>query len=481
MAKKHRVSQFYNLKKSQPVLDFVDVDMSTDTKVFLSPRALSMLGSEWGDACAYNIRHFFELVLDHIKNGRNQTALELLEALKEPNETHLGLSSGRSRGRTLGEGSARDVWVALSNSAAAKSGLLEDLEDTILLVPGIGVDIISDITTILIREQLIEYTQYICTKEGIPLVDGVDSGPIWDTRKSRWISKLVSLPVNKFGKLLLVPKVIVRRQPLYDLNEYFRHYLLTHVQEKEKKAGSALVYLLKDGTEKVNKSDIIERDGGKKEDIINQTVSDSMPFAKYKAEKAQEPFLPLDHDDLADVEKSDLPDWDQLMADVLNVAAGQASAQAYEKAVENLFTALFYSDLTNPSSQHNIHEGRQRIDIKYTNMAVGGFFRWVATHYPVPNVFVECKNYTRDIANEELAQILLRFSPSRGRLGLIVSRNFTNKNLFLERCRDTSKDNRGFVIALDDNDLIELVEFRKTNENWRDWDLFKSRFDFLIE
>jgi hypothetical protein len=79
----------------------------------------------------------------------------LLRALREPNETHLGLSKGRSRGHALGNESAHDVWSALSRSEAAKSGLLKDLEDTVLMIEGISVDIVSDMTTNIIRGPLI--------------------------------------------------------------------------------------------------------------------------------------------------------------------------------------------------------------------------------------------------------------------------------------------------------------------------------------
>lgn len=78
-----------------------------------------------------------------------------MRVLREPNETHLGLSAGRSKGRALGTELARDVWKALSQSEAAKSGLLRDLEDTILMVEGISVDIVSDMTTNIIRGPLI--------------------------------------------------------------------------------------------------------------------------------------------------------------------------------------------------------------------------------------------------------------------------------------------------------------------------------------
>lgn len=218
-----RVSTIFRLKRSQATLDFVDVDVERDTRVFVSPRALALMHTDWGDGCVSLIQNFFETVLQLIKDGKNDEAEALLKELREPNETHLGMSRGRSRGRALGNDSAHDVWAALSQSAAAKSGLIQDLEDTVLLILGISVDIVSDITTNIIRGPLIEYTQEQAKQIGIPLTQGVPSGPMWHPGRGEWINQFVELPMTITGKLLLVPKAIVRRTSLYDVQYFYRH------------------------------------------------------------------------------------------------------------------------------------------------------------------------------------------------------------------------------------------------------------------
>lgn len=476
-----RVSTLFKLKRIQATLDFVDVDVSKDTKVFVSPRALTLMHTDWGDGCVSLVQNFFETVLQSIKEGDHAGAEALLRELREPNETHLGMSRAKSRGRALGDGSAHDVWGALSRSAAAKSGLVQDLEDTVLLIHRVGVDIVSDITTNIIRGPLIDYTQEQCRQLGIPLTEGVPSGPMWHPGHREWITQFVELPMTPTGKLLLVPKAIVRRTSLYDMQEYYRHFMLEHMQREELRAGSALISMLKKGP-KVHKSTLIREYGGDKQAIIDQTSKYPSVLDEYRREKGQAPFLPLTHEDLENVEGQPPVDWDSLLEAVTSLPTGIDHASAYEKAIEALLTALFYPDLVHPIYQSSIHDGRKRIDIKYTNMAGAGFFAWLAKHYVAPQIFIECKNYGGEIANPELDQISGRFGRSRGEIGIIICRRFKDKRRFEARCRDTALDGRGYVVALDDEDIIKLVKERKANDEmeFRKLPLIRNRFDSLI-
>ena len=222
-----RVSEYYQLNRKQPALDFIDVDINTDTRLFIDPSALLYLKNDFGNNCVYLVQNFFQTVLSQIHAGNNQRAIELLRVCKEPNETHLGLSSGVSRGTALGDKSSVDVWHALTNSEAITTGLIQDLEDTILLIPGLSEDRISDITTNIIRSELIRYTQDICAVLNIP-TEEIASGPLWDTEREKWYSKYTELPYPEEERLLLVPKCIVRTSMHFDVSSYYRYSILEY-------------------------------------------------------------------------------------------------------------------------------------------------------------------------------------------------------------------------------------------------------------
>jgi hypothetical protein len=472
-----RVSEYFRLNRHQGELDFVDVDIRGDTPVYVDPRALRLLTTDWGQECISLVQHFFRTVLAAIRAGDDVRAQRLLSGLHEPNETHLGLSTDHARGSGLGTGLAVDVWQALSETDAAVTGLLQDLEDTALLVPGIDRDRISDIATNIIREPLIRYTQDACEHYGIPLREGVDSGALWDQQQATWTSRHVRLPVTNEGKLLLVPKAIVRKVLDYDRSEYLNHYLLTTLQDVELSAGSELVQLLKNGSRRVTKKSLKEKYGTDKGSIARLTREHPEALENYRADKRRRFKEPLTHEDFFVEGLGDAPELPTLLQAVTEIDAGRDAATEYHRAIENFLTALFYPNLTSPQIEYPIHDGRKVIDISYANVATRGFFGWLAKHYPCAMIFIECKNYSSDPANPELDQIAGRFSPRRGQVGLLICRSIDDKERMAARCRDTANDGRGYVIALDDDDLRELLgQYQATGE----LTLLRERFDALI-
>ena len=176
-----------------------------------------------------------------------------------------------------------------------------------------------------------------------------------------------------------------------------------------------------------------------------------------------------------------LPDLDRLLNDVLITPIGTDHATEYQRKIEKLLSALFSEDLAFPELEQRIHDGRKRIDITYTNVAAEGFFKWVGDHAPAHYVFIECKNYSRDIANPELDQIAGRFSPRRGKFGIIICRKLDNKDLFIQRCRDTADDDRGFIVPLDDDDLRTIVEQIQDEQRVAgDYPYLRERYNRLV-
>ena len=124
-----RFSRHFGLNQSQAQLDFVDVDVTRDARLFVDPYAIEIKENEFSEACADQIRTFFDEVLIALRKNNLSRAQHLTAYLSEPRETYLGFSADRPQGRGLGRFQADQILLALQRSRAFKTGLLTDLAE----------------------------------------------------------------------------------------------------------------------------------------------------------------------------------------------------------------------------------------------------------------------------------------------------------------------------------------------------------------
>jgi hypothetical protein len=460
-----RVSSCFNLSKTQPELDFVDVDVETDNFLFVDPFAISQRPDPWSREAHQMIIDFFQRVVDLVRANDRSTALEALAYLHEPNETRLGYSRAAPQGAGIGLMQADDLLEALSRSTAVQTGSLNSLEECELMVEGIGRDKISDLATNIIRGKLANYTKEQCNLHGIP-TQKLPLPPHYNARAHLWRSDYFDLPLADGRPLVLVPKLIARYNFAYNHPSFYRHYVLNFLQTEHLSAGSSLVRTLKNGRRRVTKKDL--------EEVYPCTKENIAAFAR------QHPEVLADYRrNLAKIERQDLamePDEAQeralagaLIDAMTRIGTGSTQASAYHNLMVGVLEFLFFPHLVTPVKEQEIHQGRKRIDIAMNNSATSGIFEALHAIRKVfcPYVFIECKNYRNEIANPEMDQIAGRFSTNRGQFGIVCCRNFENRNLFVERCRDTYKDGRGLVIGISDIEISLLLHHIANGERRR--------------
>lgn len=456
-----RFSEIFGIGLEQPQLDFVDITPDADTPLFIDPFAISLKGDAWSELCHQHISHFFQTALDHIRAGRDAQARAMLNGLSEPNETCLGLSQGAPAGRGVAGKQAFDLHESLAASQAAQTGLLEELAECDLFVPGIGSDKISDITTNIIRRPLIEYTQLQCALHGIILGGNYPSGRYWDMDAETWRQSYVRLPVVAQKRLILVPKYTVRRKMALNSQEFYSHHILNFIQEEALQRGSPLVRVLANGERRPpSKKALKERFPFSKEFVTRFSEANPDVLERYKRFYAELEGArgPLRHEDFD--EDFDEAVFASALAETLPaIASGNADANRYHRFIMGALEFIFWPNLIYPVKEHEIHERRKRIDVVYTNAAQNGFFWRAHTAHNIASrlIMVECKNYSKDPANPEVDQLAGRFSVNRGQLGMLIYRTVNDYDRLCARCRDTAQDGRGFMLALGDQEVIEFL------------------------
>lgn len=238
--------------------------------------------------------------------------------------------------------------------------------------------------------------------------------------------------------------------------------MIEFLRHEYQHAGSGLGRVLKSGAIKSTKKEVKERHPFVKDDLADFVRNHPEILETYKDIKGAKG--PLEQSDIE-------ANFDEgafaaaLRRELARIPSGNADASRYHAIIMGICTFLFYPHLIYPVKEHEIYEGRKRIDIKYTNTASDGFFYRVAVSSQIRalSVFIECKNYTKELNNPELDQMSGRFGHQRGYFGIITCRSMDNRDRIVSRCRDTVNDGRGYIIFFEDRDFDKLLSFVENN------------------
>ncbi len=463
MIASNRFSDYFSLGKTQAELDFVDVPVDTDLALFCDPFAFVVEKAPWFQECNALVYDFFSRLVGHVRSGHRDEAMRLLAHIGEANDAHFGFSRGRSAGLGIGRLKAEQLYERLEQSHAVKTGKLYDLSDCDLFIPGIGPDNISDMTINLIRDKLLEYTSVQCHQLGIPIRQ-VQGGYCWDASLETWVNRYAELPVAHGNRVILVPKAAVRYRLAIEHREYYQHYVLDYLQAEHLQAGSSLVELLKDGRRRVTKRSLKEEYPLDK-DFLSE-FSDANPgvLDRYK-ENALASSLALTDEFIEEAQRERKPvDIQSIIDGLCTIPGGMDDASRYHRAVIGALEAVFYPQLRNLVVEQEINEGRKRIDIVADNAQTKGFFGELNDLHRIfcPYILIECKNYTRDIGNPELDQLTGRFSRKRSQFGILVCRSIHDREWAVKSAQDVLSDGRGCIVVLEDTDVIQMLEYRKS-------------------
>ncbi|WP_281986500.1 hypothetical protein [Aquimarina aggregata] len=204
------ISEYYRLGSRQPSLDFVDIKLNTDNLLFIDPRLIENADDDIAKQMQIRIEAFWGELIKRVKSKDVKKIYSLLSGLSEPNETRLGYAFSKPRGNSVAEKLKPKIVDAIRRNKAVRTGVLSHFADVELFIEDIGSDRISDITTKIIKEVLIEYTQQQSRLHKNILLKEVVQDDIFDYKELKWVKKKVKLPVYDNKPILFVPKNIVR-------------------------------------------------------------------------------------------------------------------------------------------------------------------------------------------------------------------------------------------------------------------------------
>ena len=340
-----KISQIFNLQKSQSELDFVDIDTDLDTPLFLDPYLLSKRTDPWSMEAIKTLRSFFNELITHIRAGNDTQGKGMFKHLGEPNSTCLGLSKKKPQGKGVGDLDTIKIYESIKSSKAIESGLIQDIEDNVLFVDNFGKDKLSDMTTNIITKSLMEYTINQCVLHGITLTDGIESDYYWNRSSKKWETSCGKMLIIDGRKIMLVPKGIVSFSKVYTTEKYYNHFILNFLQNEELSMASALVEHRVSGESFVTKKRLKIKYPCSKELLRSKTQEHPEILAEFKRS--------LQVSSLDNVEIDEGIDMDSVVNGLINlleqIPLGVDNQKRYLSIISGILEVLFYPYLINPS------------------------------------------------------------------------------------------------------------------------------------
>jgi hypothetical protein len=292
----------FKIKRTDTV-EFVDIPVDEeDLLAFICPFLIERDKSEKLILKVSNrLKNFLqELNSTYIKTNDFKKGIPFLNHLHEPNEYHLGYSSS-NKGKAVSRSRAEDIFNALRNNRFAKKGfsITNEAHNVLLLVDGIGQDIMSDIIANVCRDLFADFTSNICHKYSIKTY------PInieyYNDKSNRWEKKSANLPVNNTHIILIPDKLLAGKRAYASNYNWFisSNYISKEIlNQKETPKNRIMVQEMKDGTRKAIIKEIYKQYKKPKKDLIDFVLKYSKSLDEF-LEYAKTHYPELKFDDIS--------------------------------------------------------------------------------------------------------------------------------------------------------------------------------------
>lgn len=224
-------------------IDFVDINLDTDTKLYIDPTLIEGLPIPWCIETKKVLIDFFDRAFEYCKTKNYSGLYDLVAFGKEPNETKLGLSIEQSCGKGSKPDSLYKIFRSVMDKCLIEKGIVEKPSELCIFVHNFAEDRMSDLVTNIIREQLYKFTIQQCKELGFPLsTEQFNLGQYWDISLRRWQPLLGSALILEGRSILLVPKIIVRRKFIISVSQYIQKHVLSYRQSFHLERKTELVH-----------------------------------------------------------------------------------------------------------------------------------------------------------------------------------------------------------------------------------------------
>lgn len=202
--------------------DWFDINVEMDSPLYVDPFLVFDDTDPHWTAAHDEIIDFFDAALSLLRRADgHRESMHWVKAQRfllfpEPKEFALGLSMGHPEGAGIGTDLAREMVEGLEFFRERGRGSDDRLLAMMaVLVPGMGVDRISDMVCNILKDRFISYTQGICQAFAVPVQEFTIANAAWTSSGCRWQTGKEMLPPSPVfnGAVLLTPQRFLKDIP----------------------------------------------------------------------------------------------------------------------------------------------------------------------------------------------------------------------------------------------------------------------------
>lgn len=220
-------SEYFNIKCLVDE-DWFNPILTQDTLLFIDPFAVfkskDKLFKDTYSEMMYFFQQVFELIA-HAGGNKNNLSYKKAESMllfPEENAFCLGYSKTR-RGSGTGPLWAKTLASNINSIIARGVTHISHFEELGIFCTGVGPDRLSDMTTNLLKNRFITYTQRICNLHEVPMKKVRVQNAYFDYEFKRWCDSECLLPVNPYkgnSPVILVPKDFLNMLPEINSDDF---------------------------------------------------------------------------------------------------------------------------------------------------------------------------------------------------------------------------------------------------------------------
>ena len=264
--------------KIREITEIQQLDFEHDNKLFIDPYRIDEKRGELYKRAKEKILKYFDLFFYSVKHNIRNNASKLGEHLHEINATKLGYTNKGDKPK--GKGFCKRDLLNIFDEAIKIKDYINDMPDILVLAENVGPDKVSDLTTNIIYEELLEFTIDIIVKYNLDIELKRKRKWIFDIDSKGWQKKEILVPCIDNEEILFIPDKITASYEIFSYKNVYNK--LVYPFYKTNTSLHGLIRLLKNREERPNCKKIKEKYPMKRDTVKDFKQKYTKEYTEYK-------------------------------------------------------------------------------------------------------------------------------------------------------------------------------------------------------